>query len=169
MQSIDNYQDFWRDIVVPDYNDFVAKVDDLRRAFHCAITLFHLSDWIYVAHKPHIDVTFMFRDKDGVILPVCDEKTFANALRDQHPDFQYVRSIANHIKHLKLRQPSNASNIKSDVSAWGKMPWGQFPWNGSPHVTFEGPQGEDLPFFHLATSTYNMWKSLAQQHNWKLI
>jgi hypothetical protein len=42
--SVTDSRSFWREIVVPDYNDFGAAIDDLRRAFHCAISLFHLSD-----------------------------------------------------------------------------------------------------------------------------
>jgi hypothetical protein len=36
----------------------------VRRAFHCAISLFHLSDWVYVAHKAHIDANLRS-------LPLC--------------------------------------------------------------------------------------------------
>jgi hypothetical protein len=49
--SVSDCRSFWREIVGADYNDSVAHIDDLRRAFHCAISLFHLSDWVYVAHK----------------------------------------------------------------------------------------------------------------------
>jgi hypothetical protein len=80
--SFTDCRSFWREIVVPDYNDFAAKIGDLRRAFHCAISLFHLSDWVYVAHGTSIDANFTFGDKKGVVRPVTDEKTFANALGD---------------------------------------------------------------------------------------
>ena len=73
--SVADCRSFWRDIVVPDYNDFAANIADLRRAFHCAISLFHLSDWMYVAHKAYIDANFTFHDKIDVARPVSDEKT----------------------------------------------------------------------------------------------
>ena len=75
--SVIDYPSFWREIVVPDYNDFGAAIDDLRRAFHCAISLFHLSEWVYVAHKAYIDANFTYRDKNGVVQPVTDEKAEA--------------------------------------------------------------------------------------------
>jgi hypothetical protein len=97
MANITDCRSFWRDIIVPDYNDFTAKIDDLRRAFHCAISLFHLSDWVYAAHKPYIDAHFSHRDKNGVARPVSDAKTFANALGELHPDFDLIRGIANSV------------------------------------------------------------------------
>src|SRR5258708_549734 len=100
MASVADCRSFWRDIVVPDYNDFAANIADLRRAFHCAISLFHLSDWVYVAHKAYIDANFTFHDKIDVARPVSDEKTFANALGQLHPDFDLIRGIANSAKHL---------------------------------------------------------------------
>jgi hypothetical protein len=103
--SVTDCRSFWRDIVLPDYNDFTAKIDDLRRAFHCAISLFHLGDWVYVAHKAYIDANFTYRDRNGAARPVSDEKTFANALGELHPDFDLIRGIANSAKHLLLTNP----------------------------------------------------------------
>jgi hypothetical protein len=39
---IDDYQSYWRNIATPDYNHFLRNDDDLRSAFHCAISLFHI-------------------------------------------------------------------------------------------------------------------------------
>jgi len=123
--SITDCRSFWREIVVPDYNDFTANIDDLRRAFHCAISLFHLSDWVYVAHKAHIDANFTFRERHGVARP--DERTFANALGDLHPDFDLIRGIANSAKHLVLTNrrphpaaPSHAANTRVQSTGFGE-------------------------------------------------
>ena len=45
--NVTNCRLFWREIVVPDYNDFYATIDNIRRAFHCAISLFHLCDFFF--------------------------------------------------------------------------------------------------------------------------
>jgi hypothetical protein len=99
--GVTDCRSFWREIVVPDYNDFNAAIDNIRRAFHCAISLFHLCDWAYHVDKPYIDANFSYRDR-SVVRPVTDEKTFANALGDLHPDFDLIRGIANSAKHLVL-------------------------------------------------------------------
>ena len=171
--SITDCRSFWREIVVPDYNDFTANIDDLRRAFHCAISLFHLSDWVYVAHKAHIDANFTFRERHGVARP--DERTFANALGDLHPDFDLIRGIANSAKHLVLTNrrphpaaPSHAANTRVQSTGFGEGGYGMGPYGGTPRVMLEGPGGQDREFSDLATSTFDMWKRLSQQHNWQL-
>jgi hypothetical protein len=109
---------------VPDCNDFSAAIDDLRPAFHCAISLFHLSDWVYVVHRTYINANFTYRDKNGFVQPVTDEKTFANALGQLHRDFDLIHGIANSAKHLALKSPrphpaaaSNAANTRVQ-STW---------------------------------------------------
>jgi hypothetical protein len=56
-------EEFFTNVVKPDYTDFMAKIEDLRLAFHCAISLFHMADWIYETHTAAIDVTFTFKDR----------------------------------------------------------------------------------------------------------
>jgi hypothetical protein len=173
--SVTDCHSFWRDIVVPDYNDFSAKIDDLRRAFHCAISLFHLSDWVYVAQKPFIDANFTYRDKNGVARPVSDEKTFANALGELHPDFDLIRGIANSAKHLVLTNPrphpaapTHAANTRVQSTGFGQAGYGMGPYGGTPRVMVEGPAGRDREFSDLATSTFEMWQRISRQHNWQL-
>jgi hypothetical protein len=173
--SIQDYRAYWRDVVEPDYNDFNAKIDDLRRAFHCAITLFHMCDWVYVAHKPYIDSTFAYKDKNGASQSVSNEKGFADAIRDLYPEFQLIRGIANSAKHLELKQlgshpasPSHAANTRVQSTGYGEGRYGQGPFGGTARVMLQGSQGHDLEFSEIATSTYRMWKAIAQQHAWLL-
>jgi hypothetical protein len=172
---VDDYEAFWRDIVKPDYNDFLEKIDDLRRAFHCAITLFHLGDWIYIAHKASIDASFTFKDTHGASQPVYDEKTFANALRDLHPNFELTRGIANSAKHLQLKNsgphpsaPTNAANTRVQSPGWQKGPYSMGPHSGAPRVMLEGSAGRDLELSDLARSVFAMWESLSKKHGWRL-
>jgi len=175
VSTIQDYQAYWRGVVEPDYNDFETKIDDLRRAFHCAITLFHMCEWVYIAHKQYIDSKFTYKDRNGVSQSVSDEKTFANAIRDLYPDFELIRGIANSAKHLQLKQsgsypssPSHAANTRVQGTGWGEGGYGQGPFGGTARVMLQGPQGQDLEFSHIATSTYRAWKHIAQQHSWPL-
>jgi hypothetical protein len=172
---IDDYQAFWREVVEADFNEYIAKIDDLRRAFHSAISLFHLHDWIYVAHKANVDANFKFKNKNGTLQPVHDENSFAKAIGDMHPDFELIRQIANSAKHLKLRSagshpsaPSHAANTRVQATGWGEGEYGKGPYGGTPRVMLEGPNGHDLEFSDLVRSTHEMWKSLSQKHYWKL-
>ena len=38
--------DFWFGMVEPDFADCEANKADLRAAFHAAISLFHMHDWV---------------------------------------------------------------------------------------------------------------------------
>jgi hypothetical protein len=176
VSKIDDYPTFWLDVVRPDYLDTVAEPANLRRAFHCAISLFHMADWVYVAHKSNIDAAFTFVDKNGTTRPVQDEKTFANALRDLHPDFDLIRGIANSAKHLQLKQPgphpaapSHAANTQVQATGWGQGAFGAGPYGGTPRVMLQGPKGNDLEFSVLAKSVLDMWTTLADRHGWQIV
>jgi hypothetical protein len=69
MQKIDDYKKYWNEIVTPDYNDFLAELDNLRKAFHCANSLFHMADWLYWGNKDYIEVNFTWIDSNGVARP----------------------------------------------------------------------------------------------------
>jgi hypothetical protein len=176
MQSvhrIDDYQSFWREVVIPDFDDFMGEQSNLRRAFHCAISLFHMADWVYRGHKAYIHAHFTFTDKNGNPKSVYNEKSFANAIRDLHPDFELIRGIANSAKHLEIRQgthpasPTHAANTSSHSSTWDTAEWDNDPWN-SRGIILTDSGGNNYKVLALAESTYKMWSRLCQQHGWPL-
>lgn len=168
-------QEFWTNVVCPDYTDFMAKINDLRLAFHCAISLFHMADWIYETHKTAIDSTFMFKDRrTGAPTPVSRVSEFANAISDTYPDFELIRQIANTAKHLKLSStsphpnaPSHAANTAVQSTGYGQGGFGQGPFGGTPRVMLANHPGQpDFEFSTIATSVFNMWQALKVQHRW---
>ena len=71
---MDTYQDFMREIVEPDFGDFLADKSNLRRAWQCAGSLFHLHDWVYTTRKAAIDAKYTFLDRHGATQSVsCNE------------------------------------------------------------------------------------------------
>jgi hypothetical protein len=171
MQKIDDYKKYWNEIAIPDYDDFVADLDNLRKAFHCAGSLFHMADWLYWGNKTYIEANFTWLDGNRVTQPVRDEKTFANAVRDLHPDFELIRNIANAGKHLEIRRgkhaasPVSAANTYVSSTGYGIGGYGMGPWGGTPRVRQEGPGGSDLELSDLAKSVRDMWISLCATHN----
>ena len=166
---VTNCAEYWTEILVPDFDDFMKQIDDLRKAFHCAISLFHMCDWIYVAYQSEISSTFTYTDRHGATQAVSDERSFANALRDLYREFELVRGIANSAKHLKLRgigghadSPSNAANTKVQSTGWGEGSWG-----GGPRVMLQAT-GRDYEFSAIATAVRDMWTQLALEHDWPL-
>ena len=57
---------------MPDYDDFFADLDNLRKAFHCAGSLFHMADWLYWGNKAYIDAKFTWLD--GTCPTACQER-----------------------------------------------------------------------------------------------
>jgi hypothetical protein len=51
-EKVDDYKKYWAEVLEPDYQDFQASKGDLRKAFHCAGSLFHMADWLYTARNP---------------------------------------------------------------------------------------------------------------------
>jgi hypothetical protein len=174
-QQIDTHQDFLREIVEPDVNDFFADKSNLRRAWHCAGSLFHLHDWVYAAHQTSIDAKYTFTNRQGTTESVSRSEHFANALGQLYPDFQLVRGIANVSKHFALRtpkpgthnppgMPSHATNTYVTGAAFqpGAFQADAFQVGS---VVLEA-QPDDIEFSGLAQSVCDMWKKLFAQEGW---
>jgi hypothetical protein len=166
--------EFWEHILVPDFDDCRNHPDDLRKAFHCAISLFHMSDWIFVSYQAQVSSSFTYNDRNGAPQPVVSEQTFATALRDFCGEFELIRGIANSAKHLQLRSlgrhldsPSHAANTRVQSTGWGSGGFGMGPYSGTARVMLEASSG-DLEFSTIATNVRDMWKLLATQNGWPM-
>lgn len=171
---IDDYKKFWNDVVLADYQDFLNEIDNVRKAFHLAGSLFHMADWLYWGNKTYIDANFIFVDKNLLSQPVIDEKTFANAVRDIYPDFELIRGIANAGKHLQVRKgkhsasPVSASNTYVTSTGFGAGGFGMGPYGGTARVLQQGPNNQDVEMTDLATRIHDMWVKLCRDHNFPL-
>jgi hypothetical protein len=159
---IDDYQSYWRNIATPDYNHFLRNDDDLRSAFHCAISLFHMHDWVYRAHRTQIEATFTYLDQHKRPQIVRDASNFANSISDAYSDFELIRGVANSAKHLELSPrrtkrsppprnpaaPTHAANSYfslSTVTIFGYQLW------ETGEIMLQMPSGLDRPLSGIAT------------------
>lgn len=171
VDRIDDYKKFWNDILLADYQDFLQEIDNVRKAFHLASSLFHMADWLYWGNKTYLDANFTFLDKNGNPQQVSDEKTFANALRDLHPDFELIRGIANAGKHLQVRKgqhaasPVSAANTYVTSTGFGSGGFGTGPYGGSARVLQQAPNNQDIEMTDLAKRIRDMWIDLCRTHN----
>jgi hypothetical protein len=172
---IDTYNEFKRSIVEPDFHELIADWGNLRKAWHCAGSLFHLADWVYEAHKSSIDKRFQFIDDNGQTRPVSNSKEFANSLGQTHQDFQLIRDIANAAKHFRLfavppgrpnppDMPGHSANTYATVPVFD-------PLNFDPNAFDIGEvklQGKtkDISFATLAQSVLDMWNQLFATESW---
>ena len=171
--KIDDCKKYWDEFLEPDYQEYFAQQGDLRRAFHCAISLFHMADWIYkekgLAYWQAVGLDFV--NRNGVREPVRDEKTFANALAAIDQNFELIRNIANSAKHFSLSRPgshpsspSHAANTYSQSSTFHPAMFDADVFDTTDKVLLEGPSGRDLLFLDLANSVRTTLHEFCTEH-----
>jgi hypothetical protein len=173
--KIDDHKKFWDEVVRPEYNEYMADVGDIRRAWHCATSLFHLADWVYHNNKAYIDANVTYTDKNGVLKRVRNEKSFANAVGSLCPEFELIRGIANSAKHHTLERkanhdaaPSHAANTYTQSSSFTPGSFAPGPFGGTEQVMLEGPNGDDIDFSLIATKALNAWIKFCKDHRFAL-
>jgi hypothetical protein len=170
MISITTYKEYKRSIVDRDFQDFMKSKGDLRKAWHCAISLFHLHDWVYVARQSSIKSSYKFQDHNGIIRPVSSAREFANSLAQKYPEFQLIRGIANAAKHLELNDgppgPTMPRHAASTSVAGRVFDPNVFDPNifQTGEVMLKGLP--DRKFAELAQSVLNMWNELFSLEGW---
>jgi hypothetical protein len=173
-QRIDTYTDFKQEVVDADFRDFMADDSgNLRKAWHCAGSLFHLHDWVYAAHKASIDAKYTFTN-DQKQTQSCASH-FANSLGQQYPNFERIRGIANASKHFVLRNPppgriippgmpSSAANTYVTDAAFQPGVFQRNAFQVGDVMLEATPQ--DMLFSDLAWSVLDMWEQLFQSERW---
>ena len=56
--KISTARQFWDQVVQPDHAEFRADTADRRKAMHCALTLYHLYEWVFEEHKADSEKVF---------------------------------------------------------------------------------------------------------------
>lgn len=92
MFNIENSADYYA-MLVADFDDFMEDQRSARKAIHCAITSYHLGEWVW--HD-------WLKNQGGVKgqLGITNEKSFYKYLND-HFWLNLLREIANGSKHFK--------------------------------------------------------------------
>jgi hypothetical protein len=171
--KIDDCKKYWNEIVEKDYEDFVSDQGDVRAAFHCAISLFHMTDWLYKEKGlPYWQSHGLkFTDRTGASVNVHDDKSFANAIATTDPNFELIRGIANSAKHFDLKQRGNhpsapiaSANTYSRQAGFDASAFDATSFDATDEVMLEGPGGNDLPFMDIAKSVRDTLEKLCATH-----
>jgi hypothetical protein len=173
-QKIDTYGNFKTSVVEPDYEEFKADKSNLRRAWHCAGSLFHLHDWVYQTRKTSIETKYTYKDDHGIDQPVTKVEHFANSLGQTHPNFQLIRGIANASKHFVLHSPPPGrvlppgmpSHAANTYVAGGAFQPGAFSNAFQVGEVLLEATPNNLPFSEIAESVMNMWNELFKAEGW---
>jgi hypothetical protein len=175
MERVATYRDFKSEVVGTDFREFMADRGNLRKAWHCAGSLFHLHDWVYAAHKSSIDARYTFVDDNGHTRQVSCAVHFANSLGQSHPNFQLVRGIANASKHFVLKtppagranpsgMPSHATNTYVEGTAFQPGAFQSDAFQTGDVMLQASPS--DIEFATLAQSVFDMWSELFKNEGW---
>lgn len=96
MFDLTTSRDFYA-MLVEDFDDFMAEPHSARRALHCAITAYHLYEWIWGDWlKTDYDVQ--------VALRIRDRDSFCQRIVDHCPWFSFIKSLANGTKHFVRKE-----------------------------------------------------------------
>jgi hypothetical protein len=171
--KIDDCKKYWGEFAEPDFADFHRDRGSVRKAFHCAISLFHMADWVYKEKGlPYWQsVGLQFNDRAGAKVNVYDDKSFANAIATINSDFELIRNIANSAKHFSLTRPgahpfspSHAANTYSRQAGFDSSVFDQTTFDSTDEVMLEGPGGNDILFLTLATSVRTTLETFCSTH-----
>lgn len=169
--KIDSVQAFIDKVLVPDHSEFMNDSANIRLAFHDAIDLFHLVDWVFHSNKTIGSLNFI--GPFGSEKKAKDEKEFANILESEDSSFGIIRGVANSLKHLELRAvpktlgaPTHAANTFVSGTGYGMGRFGEGPFGGTETVKIQGPDGDDRPYSVFSTSVLDMWRDLFAKNGW---
>jgi hypothetical protein len=160
---ISSARDFWTEIAQPDYGDFLANPTDLRKAFHAAVSLYHISDWVWGDYK---------HQPQRIFGATSLKKLQKSITADECNDFGLIRDIADASRHFRLHETSppartvhSATDVTIRATGYGEGPFGEGPFGGAPRVIVDtGPGVRHLSA--ITKNVYEMWERLFEQMSW---
>ena len=160
--GIHTCRQFLDEVAIPDYNDYVADLTNLRAAMHAALSHFHLHEWVFEEHKDNPSSVFNCTNtetfKGYLISPICE-------------DFGLIKDVANAHKHFLLTRGDPSITGAQDVTlspptGWGEGGYGEGPWGGSPAVVIDMGSGPSRDFFTALKNVHEMWTELFLEKGW---
>jgi hypothetical protein len=117
MFDIQNSADYYA-MLVDDFDDFMEQPQSSRKAIHCAVTAYHLYEWVWFD---------WLKDRDDVKkkLSLTNKDSFRDYLR-RYVWLDILREIANGSKHFRKQLYRTQS-----VQGYGQGPFGVGPYGTS--------------------------------------
>ena len=133
-------QDFFKRVVAPDVAALREEVGDVRLAFHAAISLHHLPDWICGAG----------------IVQYKDPSKYLQSLYPRHPGLEIIRALALNAKHFP---PDSAPKLNIGTSAGPalSLPTTPFCESTQMQVLAKSEDGESQWVFQVISDAYDFW------------
>src|SRR5262249_43940727 len=109
--------------LVQDFNEYMDETHSSRKALHCAITAYHLREWIWhdwLEHDPAARSA----------IEVQDESSFNGWVNSCCVWFRILRELVNGTKHFEEKQGFETFRVMAAPFAWGQVSagWGEGAW-----------------------------------------
>lgn len=154
--AIENSEDFYS-MLVADFDEFHVEQTSSRLAIHCAITAYHMTDWVWG--------DWLKKDaKTRSALGIGTRQDSFRAWIDDHSVwFAYIRGIANGSKHFA---PQNFGT--EAISGYGQGPFGIGPLGRSYLLVDFGPSLPNAERYLTAGSLLEVvvrfWRDFLRAH-----
>jgi len=128
-------------MLVEDFDEFMAEPHSARRALHCAITAYHLHDWVWrdwIENDPAVQETLDIRSK----------RSFIRWINKRCVWFRAVADLANGTKHFIRDQGFETARVAAAPFSFDQLHAGfdQGAWDGPVRYVAgslpTGPQGK---------------------------
>lgn len=124
MFNITTSTDFYG-MLVQDFDEYMTETHSARRALHCAITAYHLREWVWED----------WLAKDSIarsVIDVHDEHTFNRWINRCCVHFPLLRDLVNGTKHFTDQSSFETVLVKAAPFAFGQITagWGEGAWDG---------------------------------------
>ncbi|MBZ5510516.1 MAG: hypothetical protein LAN70_05025 [Acidobacteriia bacterium] len=135
MFDISSSQDFYA-MLVQDFDEFIEDQQSSRRAIHCAITAYHLHEWVW---GDWLGTDYLTRKA----LSIRDKESFLAWIDKACPWFSSIQALANGSKHF-IRKPGFDTQ---KIQGYGQGPYGVGPY-GQPYLLIDfGEQAAEHRFY----------------------
>jgi hypothetical protein len=116
--------DFYEGFVYEDFSDWKDEPESIRKAFHVAVSAFHLADHYCRYHQIRSPTFQKLYGKDAI----RDEgqNKFQEALRNRQPLFAVIQDMATAYKHLYTRS-------RCPISSGGSIEYVKYEGNSIEH------------------------------------
>ncbi len=124
MFDISTYTDFYA-MLVQDFDEYMNETHSARRALHCAITAYHLREWIW---NDWLDHDLSAQNAIGI----RNEQAFNKWINDSCVWFRILRHLVNGTKHFTDRHTFETMRVCAAPFAFGQVTagFGEGAWDG---------------------------------------
>jgi hypothetical protein len=137
--DIASSRDFYA-MLVADFDEYMIEPESSRRALHCAITAYHLRDWVWGDWLKADYEVWKF-------LKIHSQDDFYSWIYGDCPWFKTIEDLATGMKHFSRDQNFEASRVGAPPFMLDELGagWGQGAWDGPiPYVAESHGKGHLL-------------------------